>query len=71
MMFVSTEGCKLYDGINGKEINSEVNSWTVMEVKGNWAKVMERKNSPNLEVAWVQWTDGEIFLIRLTSEVYY
>jgi len=71
MMYVSTDGCKLYNGINGKKINSEVNSWTVMEVKGNWAKVVERKNSPNLEIAWVQWTDGEKFLIRRVSELYY
>ena len=76
MMFVliGTDN-KLYDNINGKEINvaySEILHWTVIKTKRNWAKVMEREYLGDKEqVAWIWWTDGEKFLIRLYPELYF
>lgn len=75
MMFISTEGNKLYDNINGTEIDSRIIDWTVIKVTGDWAMLREREDSLNRgkrkQYAWVRWTDGEKFLINLYPEVYY
>ena len=71
MMYVSTKGSKLYDSINGTEVTGRGDYWQVVKIKGNWAKVVERKGSPNSKIAWVQWTDGKKLLIRPVSEVYF
>ena len=69
LMYVGIEGNKLYDNINGNEINSSENFWgvVVVEVKGHWAKLQDEEK----RVMWVKWTDGKKFLIEPVVEIYF
>jgi len=75
MKYISTENNKLYDSINGTEVTGRGDYWHVVEINGNWAKVRERKDALNenreMQIVWVQWTDGKKLLIRPISEEYY
>ena len=65
---VSLRGQKLYDEINGKEIKDEMDYGRIMDVKGNWMKIKSPAVVP--KIAWLQWTDGKEFLVRVTEEYY-
>ena len=66
---VYLRGLQLYDGIDGKELDEELDYGSVIDVKGNWIYIKSTGSVP--KYAWVQWTDGKEFLLRSVSEQYY
>ena len=69
----ATHGQKIYDSIEGKEVepNSFSSSGTVIEVKGNWVKLNISEYPDTVKkIAWMQWTDGKELLVRADEFLY-